>query len=246
MTTMSASAGVAVALARLGADLLAELRQPLLVAAVRDRLLDPGQRLADAGDLGAGLAAAADHAERPRPGRARYFAATALAAPVRSCPSRSASITARSSPRSNRTTTNARPRRSPSRSSRRRAHARGRPPTSPPGTPPLEPHPVARHVLDRPAASRRNESSTASIASAGVSSRSVELRDDDRAGRDHWVLGFRVAAGCGRPAGAADAAAGPASGPPCDSSVSSGGLGLGVGCARREGQCPVLVHVAVD
>ena len=36
------------------------------------------------------------------------------------------------------------------------------------------------------------------------------------------------------------------SGQPCDSSVSSGGLRLGVRCPRREGQRPVLVHVAVD
>ena len=40
---------------------------------------------------------------------ARCFAATALAAPVRSCPSRSASITALSSPRSKSTTTNETP-----------------------------------------------------------------------------------------------------------------------------------------
>ena len=56
---------VAVALARLGADLLAERAQALLRAAIGDDALDPRQRFADAGDLALGLPAAADDAERP-------------------------------------------------------------------------------------------------------------------------------------------------------------------------------------
>src|SRR5690349_13394309 len=54
------------ALAGLGAELLAELRKPLLAAAVGEDALDPGKRLADRGDLAASLPAAADHAERGR------------------------------------------------------------------------------------------------------------------------------------------------------------------------------------
>src|SRR5207253_431752 len=56
--------GIAVALARLGSDLGAELTQPRLAAAVGNYLLDPGQRLPDAGDLAARLPATADHAQR--------------------------------------------------------------------------------------------------------------------------------------------------------------------------------------
>ena len=52
----------------LAAEPLAELRQPPLVAAVDDDLLDRRQRLADAQHLRLGLPAAADHAERPRAG----------------------------------------------------------------------------------------------------------------------------------------------------------------------------------
>jgi hypothetical protein len=63
--------GLAVALGRLGADFLAELREPLGRPAVRDRLLDRRHGLADARDLCPGLGAAADHAQRPcaRPGQ---------------------------------------------------------------------------------------------------------------------------------------------------------------------------------
>ena len=57
---------VAVALTGLGADLLAERAQALLGPAVRDDLLDPGQRLADTRDLALSLPAAADDAECAR------------------------------------------------------------------------------------------------------------------------------------------------------------------------------------
>ena len=66
VTTTSCWAGVAVALAGFGADLLAEREQALLRPAVGDDLLDPGQRLPDARDLALGLPAAADDAERAR------------------------------------------------------------------------------------------------------------------------------------------------------------------------------------
>src|SRR5207237_8797316 len=59
--------GIAVALARLGSDLGAELTQPPLAAAVGNDLLDPGQCLPDAGDLAARLPATADHAQRGGP-----------------------------------------------------------------------------------------------------------------------------------------------------------------------------------
>jgi hypothetical protein len=55
-----------VALPRLGAVLLAESLQPLLRPAVRDRLLEAGQRGADAGELRLGLPAATDHPEAAR------------------------------------------------------------------------------------------------------------------------------------------------------------------------------------
>ena len=66
VTTTSCWAGVAVALAGLGADLLAEREQALLGPAVGDDPLDRRQRLADARDLALRLPAAADHAERAR------------------------------------------------------------------------------------------------------------------------------------------------------------------------------------
>ena len=75
-------------------------------AAVDEDALDPGQRRADARDLRLGLPAAADHAERRRSGASRGAAPRrADAAPVRSCPSRSASITASSRPSSEKSTT---------------------------------------------------------------------------------------------------------------------------------------------
>ncbi len=61
-----ALAGVAVALARLGSVLLAERREPLLVAAVGDDALDARKRGADRGELRLGLPAAADQPEAPR------------------------------------------------------------------------------------------------------------------------------------------------------------------------------------
>ena len=57
---------VAVAVAGLGAELLAERGELLLGAAVGDDLFDPRHRLADARDLALRLPAAADHAERSR------------------------------------------------------------------------------------------------------------------------------------------------------------------------------------
>ena len=74
-------------LARLGADFLAELLELLLGPAVGDDALDRRHRLADALNLALGLPAAADDAEGLRVG---------LAAPVRSWPILSASITAAS------------------------------------------------------------------------------------------------------------------------------------------------------
>ena len=68
MTTTSASAASRVPLGLLGAEALAERLAPLLVAAVGDDPLEPGQRGAHALDLALGLPAAADHAERLRIG----------------------------------------------------------------------------------------------------------------------------------------------------------------------------------
>ena len=84
-------------LAWLGSDLLAELLEPLLGTAVDDDTLDRRDGFADAGDLGLGLPAAADHAERRRAGLREVRRRDAAAAPVRSCPILSASITAVSS-----------------------------------------------------------------------------------------------------------------------------------------------------
>ena len=106
------------------------------------------------------------------PSRARYFAATPLAAPVRSWPSLSASMTAASSALtvSNRTTTNGVPSSS---------HAYDLSPASPSSrstadmTANIPPSSRARlrGVLSiAPAASRWKQPSTASTASAGVSS----------------------------------------------------------------------------
>ena len=100
---------VAVALAGLGADLLAERAQALLRPAVGDDSLDPGQRLPDARDLALGLPAAADDAERARAVCGRGTSRRPRSR--RRCaagPCRSASITAASSAlaRSKSTTTN--------------------------------------------------------------------------------------------------------------------------------------------
>ena len=68
VTTTSASAASRVPLGLLGAEALAERLAPLLVAAVGDDPLEPGQRGTHALDLALGLPAAADHAERLRIG----------------------------------------------------------------------------------------------------------------------------------------------------------------------------------
>ena len=87
MTTTSHLAGVAVALARLGARLVAELGQALWRPAVGDDALDRRQRRANRRDLRL-RPASRSRARRgcAAPSRARYLPRHPLAAPVRSWP----------------------------------------------------------------------------------------------------------------------------------------------------------------
>ena len=181
--------GLAVALGRFGADLVAELGQPLGRPAVRDRLLDARQGLADARDCVRAWSRSRSRpasAHPPWPGaspplRSRRRCGADPAGRPRS--RHAAHPVRRARPRSGR------PRRRRSTSSRRRARARCPPRTSPPGTR-LEPDPVTRDVLDVPAWSRRNESSTAAIASAGASSRSTSASVSERAGPESRQPGY--------------------------------------------------------
>ena len=165
---------LAVRLGRLAAVLAAELGEPLRVPAVDDDALDRRHRRADARDLRGRLPAAADHAEargalaREVPRRdARGCAGAELPELV--------GLDHRLEPR-RRVEREEQRRRTASRSASRhttsapRSRARGRRRPSPRTAPSSSGSRVRGRLSTTPRASRRNDSSTASTASAGESS----------------------------------------------------------------------------